>query len=286
MTGDGAMLIAMNALMFLGSFLPGYLPLALMSRASCSAANLHLISALGAGLLVGTALMVILPEGVVKLFSGSVEHPEGYIGLSLAGGFVFMLIVEQLSAGQGDSHSHLPSHRDDNEMEVETLERPGNLVPVIGLIVHSAVDGIALGSVMSSHLRSMEMIVFFALILHKAPAAFGLSMFLLQQKRPHRKIIKSIAWFSAAAPILSFITYIFLTLDSNYATSAPEEAHDHSSDSLNLAICLLFSAGTFLFSATMHILPEIKANGLGWKEVVVITTGILAPAFISIEHEH
>lgn len=64
----------------------------------------------GAGLLVGTALTVIIPEGVRSLIpqdiphqahneSGTHDHkdPLSVIGISLVLGFIFMLMVDQVS---------------------------------------------------------------------------------------------------------------------------------------------------------------------------------------------
>ena len=53
----------------------------------------------------------------------------------------------------------------------------------IGILVHSAIDGLALGAISVSDNSSLELVVFFAIIMHKAPAAFGLSSFLLHQGR-------------------------------------------------------------------------------------------------------
>ena len=53
----------------------------------------------------------------------------------------------------------------------------------IGILVHSAIDGLALGAIAVSDNSSLELVVFFAIILHKAPAAFGLTSFLLHQGR-------------------------------------------------------------------------------------------------------
>jgi hypothetical protein len=53
----------------------------------------------------------------------------------------------------------------------------------IGILVHSAIDGLALGAISVSDNSSLELVVFFAIILHKAPAAFGLTSFLLHQGR-------------------------------------------------------------------------------------------------------
>jgi hypothetical protein len=88
-----------------------------------------------------------------------------------------------------------------------------------------------------------------------------------------------------------------------------------------LALCLLFSGGTFLYVATAHVLPEIQA-GVGaedaeeadlkdlvvggeghhghahgkhphgtpprmkWAEVWVMVAGVLLPLFLDVHHGH
>ncbi|VDO63554.1 unnamed protein product [Onchocerca flexuosa] len=66
--------------MFVGSFLAGLIPLAF----SMSEKRTRLLSTFGAGLLVGTALSVIIPEGVEALY---VVHT----GISFLYIFLFLL---------------------------------------------------------------------------------------------------------------------------------------------------------------------------------------------------
>lgn len=47
--------------------------------------------------------------------------------------------------------------------------------------MHSAADGIALGAASADGSGTLEIIVFMAIMLHKAPAAFGLASFLLSE---------------------------------------------------------------------------------------------------------
>jgi zinc transporter ZupT len=137
------------------------------------------------------------------------ETRLSYIGYALSGGFLFMLIVEKLSASfGGDGHGHGHGHAHDahqDEKEAIELESPGsesrrrrdspNSISAsgrtnaasIGLIVHCAVDGIAMGSVAASHNSSQEFIVFLAILLHKAPSALGISTFLVQRRLSHRR---------------------------------------------------------------------------------------------------
>lgn len=61
------MLIVLSITMFFGSFLSGLIPLTL----KLSENKMRFITLIGAGLLVGTALAVIIPEGVHTLYSNS-----------------------------------------------------------------------------------------------------------------------------------------------------------------------------------------------------------------------
>lgn len=91
----------MASSMFAVTFAVGYLP----TKLSASPRVMNLISLFGAGLLVGAALIVIVPEGMTVLFeSMKSESKEGennaeainrYAGGSLVFGFIVMLIIDQ-----------------------------------------------------------------------------------------------------------------------------------------------------------------------------------------------
>eukprot|EP01083_Nonionella_stella_P093937 263487_1 len=121
----------------------------------------------------------------------------------------------------------------------------------IGLMVHAAVDGLALGAASTNNSGQVEFIVFMALMMHKAPAAFALGSFLLDQGRPRREVTQHLVLFSAMAPILALVTFLALgdTVDS------PSSSGNH------LGLCLLFSAGTFLYVSTVHMIGELASHG-------------------------
>ena len=47
--------------------------------------------------------------------------------------------------------------------------------------MHAAADGVALGAATLTDKADIEFIIFLAIMLHKAPAAFGLTSFLLHE---------------------------------------------------------------------------------------------------------
>ncbi|XP_032200488.1 zinc transporter ZIP9 isoform X1 [Mustela erminea] len=274
--------------------------------------RLKLVTVLGAGLLCGTALAVIVPEGVHALYEDILagkhhqvsetqnviasdkaaeipvahEHEHNhdhtqlhaYIGVSLVLGFVFMLLVDQI----GSSHVH---STDDPE-----TARPSNskITTTLGLVVHAAADGVALGAAASTSQTSVQLIVFVAIMLHKAPAAFGLVSFLMHAGLERNRIRKHLLVFALAAPVMSMVTYLGLSKSSKEALSEVNAT----------GVAMLFSAGTFLYVATVHVLPEVGGmghshksdptggRGLSRLEVAALVLGCLIPLLLSVGHQH
>ncbi|KAM9713748.1 zinc transporter ZIP9 isoform 1-T2 [Dama dama] len=294
--------------MLVGCYVAGIIPLAV----NFSEERLKLVTVLGAGLLCGTALAVIVPEGVHALYEDILEgkhhqasqtqnviasdkaavipvahehehshdHTQlhAYIGVSLVLGFVFMLLVDQI----GSSHVH---STDDPE-----TARPSNskITTTLGLVVHAAADGVALGAAASTSQTSVQLIVFVAIMLHKAPAAFGLVSFLMHAGLERNRIRKHLLVFALAAPVMSMVTYLGLSKSSKEALSEVNAT----------GVAMLFSAGTFLYVATVHVLPEVGGlghshkpdptggRGLSRLEVAALVLGCLIPLVLSVGHQH
>merc|ERR1719369_1455926 len=88
----------------------------------------------------------------------------------------------------------------------------GSWTATLGLVVHAAADGIALGAAATTHQTDVEIIVFLAIMLHKAPASFGLVTYLLHEGLERSRIKKHLLVFALAAPLFAILTYLLLTL--------------------------------------------------------------------------
>uniref|UniRef100_A0A3P8Z2N5 Zinc transporter ZIP9 n=1 Tax=Esox lucius TaxID=8010 RepID=A0A3P8Z2N5_ESOLU len=230
--------------MLVGCYVAGTIPLAV----NFSEEKLKLVTVLGAGLLCGTALAVIIPEGVHALYEEVLEDPEA---------------------------ARIASSK---------------ITTTLGLVVHAAADGVALGAAASTSQTSVQLIVFVAIMLHKAPAAFGLVSFLMHAGLERNRIRKHLLVFALAAPVLSMVTYVGLSQSSKEALS----------DVNATGVAMLFSAGTFLYVATVHVLPEVggtghshapapgkeAAKGLSKVEVLALVVGCLIPLVLSVGHQH
>lgn len=205
-----------------------------------------------------------------------------------------MMLVDQISVRQNEAASS---------------QSDRNSTATIGLVVHAAADGVALGAAATTNHADVEMIIFLAIMLHKAPAAFGLVSFLLHEGIERKRIRKHLAIFSMAAPLLALLTYFGI---------GPEQKETLNSVNAT-GIAMLFSGGTFLYVATVHVLPELtqqqhhhhsgggvayshlesggglvesmttSAKGYGAlrnSELAILITGALLPSLLTMGHHH
>lgn len=306
-------LILLSLSMLIGCYIAGIIPLSI----TLSEDKLKSVTVFGAGLLVGTALAVIIPEGINAMYTSGDhshhheshsketekhtatghEHHEHHhstmdvhslIGITLVSGFIFMLIVDQI--GGAHAHAHAPA---DTEAGQTLQQNRNRITATLGLVVHAAADGIALGAATVLAHTHLTMIVFIAIMLHKMPAAFGLVSFLLHEGFERNRIRKHLLVFALAAPVLAVFTYVILSQRS------VESLHDTKTT----GIAMLFSAGTFLYVATVHVLPEVSSSktqhsnpdgsvvikehkGFRSKDLMAIVLGAVLPVILSIGHKH
>lgn len=189
--------VVISSVMFIVSFSAGIVPLAM----SLNQERMNLISSFGVGLLVGTSLGVVLPEGIEMLYASmpsSAHHqplrtPESTvhnhdathtddsyhlaIALALVLGYLVMHLLTFLpplllhrNAQTPISLSSLPSSpRLERVPPSPSIADPhtGLSNTTIGLCIHALADGIALGSSAIGNNMTLEGIVFFAIMLHK-----------------------------------------------------------------------------------------------------------------------
>ncbi|EKM51623.1 uncharacterized protein PHACADRAFT_127348 [Phanerochaete carnosa HHB-10118-sp] len=300
-------LLTMTAVLGLGSFAVGMLPLAFtFSRMAVA----HL-SSVGAGLLLGTALGVIIPEGVeaVSLANPSATFPTTTIALSLVVGFSIMLIIERvIHSYSPDSHSHAPlplfeadenaARRVDFDVELGELEHEEGVDSSIttayhadeaadktkawpltlGLMVHALADGFALGSSALSPVdKGLSITVFLALLVHKAPAVLALTTSLMATSLSRSECRKHVAIFSASTPVGALLVYGLMSIIRV------------NSESPWTGICMLISGGTFLYVATVLQPGKAASEELDEKvRTTLVICGVCIPVLIGVvvDHDH
>ena len=174
------------------------------------------------------------------------REPHAWIGLSLIFGFILMYLLDTLPflapPAPSRPQSNIYSLSDLSASPVSTPAPPQRtLSTTLGLCIHAAADGIALGASSSStSTKSLSLIIFVAIMVHKAPAAFGLTSVLLKQGLGKRGARAHLVIFSLAAPAGAIATWILVRALGGGGDSEPAVMKWWT------GVLLLFSGGTFL----------------------------------------
>ncbi|OAA71389.1 Zinc/iron permease [Cordyceps fumosorosea ARSEF 2679] len=208
------------------------------------------------------------------------DIPTLEIGLSMVLGFILMFLIDRLPRHATDSLQSAPTTQHismdnlggDRASSVDDEERgfflgglslreaprvARSMATTIGLVIHAAADGIAMGASSASSSTKLGFVIFLAIMIHKAPAAFGLTSVLLRQGLSKRAAKAHLLVFSLAAPAGALATYLLVWLLGGGGGKM-----DESTGHWWTGMLLLFSGGTFLYVA-MHAMEENGASGHG-----------------------
>ncbi|KAF1808825.1 Zinc/iron permease [Eremomyces bilateralis CBS 781.70] len=214
------------------------------------------------------------------------SSPHTWISISLILGFSLMYLIDALPK-LGASRPRAPMHISLSDLS-QGLHPPSPTAPstpflpvspqshspqttTFGLLIHALADGVALGAASASSSQptkpgsdaahhSLTVMIFLAILIHKAPAAFGLVALLLKRGASKRTARSHLLVFSLAAPMGALLAWCAISTFGSWGTAAGGE----SNGQWWTGCVLIFSGGTFLYVAT-HSLSE-ATNGLGAVE--------------------
>lgn len=207
---------------------------------------LHLFIAFGAGVFLGAVFFHLLPD---------VRASKDAFVFVLAG-FLFILLFEQLTATHHD-HDCGPDcpHRHDVV----------GSAAFVGLVIHSLTAGFALGVGILADPR-LGLVMFLAILAHKAVASFSLATVLRLSSFSVRKSAGLLTAFALMTPVGALAAY---TLMSDLGPTA-------------IQISTALAAGTFLYVATMDLLPEaFHVKGRRRGAVASLLAGLCVMLLIS-----
>lgn len=195
-------------------------------------------TAIAAGLLLTSAMVIVIPEGFEVLFlshGAEAPHTETFLGLppvlasglAILGGFLFLLWLESRGLGH----------------DIDAPTAPTQILSW-GLALHAFTDGLALGTSIATGLVTITLPVLGAVMLHKIPVAFGLGAFLWRDLRSPGYALRQLLIFSAATPAGLLLTFLLLR----------QVSHEW------IGLLLLFSGGTFLYVAAVDVLSHIRQD--------------------------
>ncbi len=273
--------IELAALTLILALLGGLPPI--LSKIKENQQTLRRITGIASGILLASALLVVIPEGF-ELATGeheeSGEEEEGVgnllIGGAVLAGFLMMLILEGSGIGHAVHEEHHDHHDEHGHEHVHHRNSPW--IIVLGLSLHSAADGLAIGSAAAGSTEAVTALVALAVLIHKVPAAFSLGVFSMHERENRNDSVRDIVMFSLATPVMILVSFYTL----------------QGMDEHLIALVMLFAAGTFLYVATVDTLPDIHNPETGRAALRNVLIGVVAIILVLygaeatglIEHGH
>lgn len=229
--------LLLTTLAMCSTLLGGYIAIAARHR-------IHLLMGLGAGVLLGAVFFDLLPEAL------SVGVAQGWgvrvvLGIVI-GGFLIFYFVERLlvlhACPEGDCSNEVHQHM--------------GRVSSLGLILHSTLDGTAIGAATLVSWRT-GLLVALAVVAHDTSDGLN-TILLVTHGEPARRRDIVFLILDALAPILGGL------LAMTFLPPAPA-----------LAIFLGFASGFFLYTATSDLLPEAHRRSSSLTVSLAALIGII-----------
>ncbi|MFN0206116.1 MAG: ZIP family metal transporter [Planctomycetota bacterium] len=182
--------------------------------------------AFAAGTLLGTALIVLIPEAAESLHSA--------VGLPTLLGFVVLYLIDRILLGKEEQHGH--SHTQAGH------SHHLGILAIASFSVHTLFDGAALGVAGGAPEIGLSMVA--GVLFHEVPAQYIFARLLVASGAPPKAV---------AAGVISLATLMILAayLVRFLTESLPANAVPHG---------LGFAAGMFLFISTSELLPRVHAG--------------------------
>ena len=199
----------------------------------------HLLS-LAVGVLLTTALIDLMPEAITQLGN------RGLTWLLLAGSMLALFAIERIfsaltgsttepEVGELGSGTHVHRHAPGRD---EHSAKPMNLV--LAAMLHSFVDGTAMATAFVASPK-IGWLTALAIALHEIPHRIGDFAVLIHLRQTSRRALQLAAL--AGAPSILGVALVLIA-GANSTTA--------------VAYLLPVSAGSFLYIATVNLLPEIQ----------------------------
>ncbi len=215
----------------------------------------HMLVALSAGIFLGLLFLMLLPEAIEESEHGG--FGPHYVMYALLGGFVLILTIDFFIEGDcAEGHSHSIA----------------SFSSMAGLSVHAVCDGMALAATFLAG-EEVGLIATLGMCIHKFVVLFSLSSSMLVAHEKTSTVMKRLFVFSLITPVAGLVFMMFFSgIEIDQFSGLP----------------LSFAAGTFMYVAVAHMLPDALHEGRDKKTIVMIILGILLMLAISLlfPHEH
>ncbi|MDP6985660.1 MAG: ZIP family metal transporter [Candidatus Thalassarchaeaceae archaeon] len=289
---EASLPVELIALTLILALIGGLAPI--LSNIKGNADTLRRVTGIASGILLASAMLVVIPEGFELATGDHDEHGDDehvgegdseeeeaalenlVIGAAVLAGFVLMLVLEGSGIGHAVHEEHHEHEKEHGHSHIHHGVSPFLLV--LGLSLHSASDGLAIGSAAAGASEAVTAAVALAVLIHKVPAAFSLGVFSMHEREERNDSIRDVVLFSIATPLMIIVSFYVL-----------EGLDEHI-----IALAMLFSGGTFLYVAAVDTLPDIHNPETGREAMLNVLFGVIlmivilfgADAAGLIEHGH
>lgn len=233
----------------LAAWLGGFVPLARSSVAR----NTRFLSwgnSFAAGIFLSIGFVHMLSDAVRQFHT--LGWDPGTVFFLAAAAFVLMLLLEHVLLPR-DAHERLHAESGTAHPPLESVQGWNRLYPyalIAALSIHSIFAGIALGV---QDTLANTLLIFIAIMAHKATASFALSVSLVRQGAPRGKTFALIFFFSTMTPL------------GIAAGDGIQEALSGISAQAASAVVLALAAGTFIYIAALDLIrDEFLRPGSAW----------------------
>ena len=166
------------------------------------------------------------------------------LGGALALGFLSMFVFSSLFH---DHHAHAHG-------------TPSTRSAVIGITLHAATDGLAIGAAAATGELAAGLLIVFAVLIHKFPEAVTLGVFSLNDHQDEFKVYRDVGIFAASTPVMIILAYFLLS-------SLPTPW---------IGLAMLFAGGTLLYVAALDALPDVHHSQTGTSDLLLVLGGVAA----------
>ncbi len=194
---------------------------------------------LSAGVLLGTALLHVLPEA----FEG--RDPQALFA-TLLGGLLFFWLLEKAELYRHDHHHEGDGHHHHHHSDAERAGR-GGLSVLVGDTVHNFCDGVIIATAFLAN-PALGWVTAMAILAHEIPQEAGDYIVLLNAGFSRRKALLYNALSGLAAVAGGVLGYFLV---------GPFEA--------TLPYLLVVASSSFIYVAVADLLPQLQQR-LSWRE--------------------
>jgi zinc transporter ZupT len=231
--GVGSVILLVGVLPFFSTLLGGFAVFRLHHR-------LHAVMAFAAGVIVATALVDLLPEAIELIGD---ERAAMTAGVAAVVGYLVYAAVEVFIHHGSFEHGHPPGEataEPHEHLPATSMARNGlGWIGPAGLIVHSTLDGLAIGLGFEAS-AELGLLVLAAVLVHDFADGLNVVTLAFAGGRSRRAALVLLG-LDAAAPILGIAL-------SQIVAVAPQ----------TLGLLLGVFAGAFIAIGASHLLPEAE----------------------------